>query len=149
MTRIANRSDVDRRFKSTIFLWPSEEDRVINIPAKKTRNEFRLPLRFIDKFSHELNAIVYTIDDQDNALQIILTHHSQHQFISLASLSELEAFYCMEKTMHFSLRYVGHGIFFFSLFDKDNTDLELILDDESYVPFVLPNAHLNYIENEL
>ncbi|MED6150821.1 hypothetical protein PIB30_076175 [Stylosanthes scabra] len=51
--------------------------------------------------------------------------------------------------MHFSLRYVGHGIFFFSLFDKDNTDLELIPDDESYVPSVLPNAHLNYIENEL
>ncbi|MED6137499.1 hypothetical protein PIB30_065568 [Stylosanthes scabra] len=50
--------------------------------------------------------------------------------------------------MRISLRYVGHGIFFFSLFDKDNTELELVPDDESYVPAILPNSHLEYIENE-
>ncbi|MED6137500.1 hypothetical protein PIB30_065569 [Stylosanthes scabra] len=90
MARIANRSDVDGRFGSTTYLWPSEGDCIISIPGTKLRADFPLPLRFIERFSDQLDAFVYTIDAQDNALQIILAHHSQHPSISLASLSEME-----------------------------------------------------------
>ncbi|MED6205515.1 hypothetical protein PIB30_018297 [Stylosanthes scabra] len=118
MARIANRNDFDRMFKSIILLWPLDEDCIVNIPGNRIRDDFPFPSRFIQKFGVELDMFVYMIDDQDYAHEILLDYHNGRPFISVVSLNDLEEFYSIKRSMSLSLRYVGHGLFFLSLFDR-------------------------------
>ncbi|MED6138636.1 hypothetical protein PIB30_076277 [Stylosanthes scabra] len=149
MARIANRNDINRMFKSTILLWPLDEDCIVDIPGNRIRDDFPFPPMFIQKFGAELDMFVYMIDGEDNAHEILLDYHNGRPFISVVSLNDLEVFYSIKRLMSLSLRYVGHGLFFLSLFDRHRHQLEIFLEEMSYVPCVLPNDHLDYIESQL
>ncbi|MED6150776.1 hypothetical protein PIB30_075797 [Stylosanthes scabra] len=71
MARITYRRDHDKRFKSTVDMWPLEEGRLIRIPFKSIERDFALPSRFVKKFGDEFRRVVYAIDDQDNATEIL------------------------------------------------------------------------------
>ncbi|XP_025680522.1 uncharacterized protein [Arachis hypogaea] len=152
----ANREDPNRRFLATQVYWPSGKELVFRF-HDFSQGDRALPSNFVSTHGEELGPIFYVIDELDNCLSLEVIRKNDQLLITENSFELIRTFYLIDRPATIQFRYVGFGIFFISLFDKDNQPIQVHLDPDCYVlelmdPETLDNVsrvfHIKYTRME-
>ncbi|QHO58287.1 uncharacterized protein DS421_3g89370 [Arachis hypogaea] len=93
-----------------------------------------LPSNFVSTHGEGLGPISYVIDELDNCLSLEVIRKNDQLLIIEYSFELIRTFYLIDRPASVQFRYIGFGIFFISLFDKDNQPIKVHLDPDCYVP---------------
>ncbi|XP_016179998.1 uncharacterized protein LOC107622569 [Arachis ipaensis] len=140
----ANREDPNRRFLATQVYWPSGKELVFRF-HDFSQGDRALPSNFVSTHGEELGPIFYVIDELDNCLSLEVIRKNDQLLITENSFELIRTFYLIDRPATIQFRYVGFGIFFISLFDKDNQPIQVHLDPDCYVPELMDPETLDNV----
>ncbi|KAL4301027.1 hypothetical protein AHAS_Ahas17G0259800 [Arachis hypogaea] len=87
----------------------------------------------------------YVIDELDNCLVLEVIRKNDQLLITDSSFEQIRTFYFIDRGASVQFRYVGFGIFFISLWDKDNQPIQVHLDPDFYVPELMDPETLDNV----
>ncbi|KAL4287670.1 uncharacterized protein LOC110266419 isoform X2 [Arachis ipaensis] len=89
--------------------------------------------------------MLYVIDELDNCLVLEVIRKNDQLLITDSSFEQIRTFYLIDRGASVQFRYVGFGIFFILLWDKDNQPIEVHLDPDCYVPELMDPETLDNV----
>ncbi|XLS74198.1 hypothetical protein HN51_031063, partial [Arachis hypogaea] len=87
----------------------------------------------------------YVIDELDNCLVLEVIRKNDQLLITNYSFEHIRTFYFIDRGASVQFRYVGFGIFFISLWNKDNQPIQVHLDYDVYVPELMDPKTLDNV----
>ncbi|QHN95524.1 uncharacterized protein LOC110265678 isoform X1 [Arachis ipaensis] len=145
MAMNANREDPNRRFLATQVYWPSEKELVFRFRVFNKQGDRALPPNFVSTHGERLGLMFYVIDELDNCLVLEVVRKNDQLLITDSSFEHIRTFYFIDRGASVQFRYVGFGIFFISLWDKDNQPIRVHLDPDFYVPKLMDPETLDNV----
>ncbi|XP_057746655.1 uncharacterized protein LOC130965916 [Arachis stenosperma] len=87
----------------------------------------------------------YVIDELDNCIVLEVIRNNDQLLITDYSFEQIRTFYLIDREAFVQFRYVDFGIFFISLWDKDNQPIQVHLDPNAYVPELMDPKTLDNV----
>ncbi|XLU26539.1 hypothetical protein S245_062605, partial [Arachis hypogaea] len=133
------------RFLATQVYWPSEKELVFRFRVFNKQGDRALPPNFVSTHGERLGLMFYVIDELDNCLVLEVVRKNDQLLITDSSFEHIRTFYFIDRGASVQFRYVGFGIFFISLWDKDNQPIRVHLDPDFYVPKLMDPETLDNV----
>ncbi|XLU75804.1 hypothetical protein S245_034857, partial [Arachis hypogaea] len=133
------------RFLATQVYWLSKKELVFRFCDLSQQGDRALPSNFVSTHGEGFGPIFYVIDELDNCLSLEMIRKNDQLLITEYSFEMIRTFYLIDRPACIQFRYVGFGIFFISLFDKDNQPIQVHLDPDCYVPKLMDPETLDNV----
>ncbi|XLU32062.1 hypothetical protein S245_068128, partial [Arachis hypogaea] len=133
------------RFLATQQYWPNGKELVFRFCLFSKQGDRALPPTFVSTHGERLGPMFYVIDELDNCLVLEVIRKNDQLLIIDSSFEQIRTFYLIDRWTSVQFRYVDFGIFFISLWDKDNQPIEVHLDPDCYVPKLMDPETLDNV----
>ncbi|XLU81443.1 hypothetical protein S245_004863, partial [Arachis hypogaea] len=110
-----------------------------------SHGERPLPSTFVSTHGEGFGPMFYVIDELDNCLVLEVIRKTDQLLITDYSFEQIRTFYFIDRETYVQFRYVGFGIFFISLWNKDYQPIQVHLDPDAYVPELMDPETLDNV----
>ncbi|XLU56011.1 hypothetical protein S245_050659, partial [Arachis hypogaea] len=114
--------------------WSNGKELIFRFRLFSKQGDRALPPTFISNHGERLGPMFYVIDELDNCLVLEVIRKNDQLLITDYSFEQIRTSYLIDREASVEFRYVDFGIFFISLWDKDNQPIQVHLDPNAYVP---------------